>query len=61
MLLHGRRTAHRCIARRFAHANVAVLACVCREFLPYMQSEIAALGDASLDQEVQILQKIIAS
>jgi hypothetical protein len=38
-----------------------VLACVCREFLPYMQSEIAALGDASLDQEVQILQKIIAS
>lgn len=32
---------------------------VCREFLPHMQSEIVALGDASMEQEVQTLLKLM--
>ena len=31
------------------------------EFLPYMESEIAALGDSTLNQEVEIVKKIIAA
>jgi len=32
-----------------------------QEFLPYIESEIQALGDSSLNQEVEILNKIIAA
>ncbi len=32
-----------------------------QEFLPYMQSEIKALGDDSLNQEVDIIKKILAA
>ena len=34
---------------------------VCRDFLPYMQSEIVELGDTSMEQEVQTLLKLLSS
>ena len=33
----------------------------CREFLPYLESEMGALGDKSLQQEVDTLNKILAA
>ena len=32
-----------------------------RDFLPYLQTEIVALGDPSMEQEVQTLLKLIAA
>lgn len=31
------------------------------DFLPYFKAEVTALGDSSLDQEAQVLTKLIAS
>lgn len=49
---------------KLTRPSIACLLAFCprfREFLPYMESEILALNDTSMDQEVDMLQRVLAS